>query len=412
VRDLLLGRKPKDFDIVTSAQVNEISRLFPKHLTVGKKFGIVIVMEFGDPVEIATFRKDLKYRDGRRPSGIKPATLEEDVERRDFTVNGLLYDPFKKQVIDKSNGRQDLRRKLIRAIGDPDKRFCEDHLRMLRAIRFGVQLGFRIEPKTWRAIRKNASKIDRISAERVREELLKIFKSPDPARGLELLASSGLLQVILPEVMKLKGVKQSKPYHPEGDVFRHTCLVLKALKDPEPALVMAGLLHDIEKPSTKFRDKKGIHFYGHEVKGVTTAQRILKRLKFSREDQNKVAYLIKNHLRWFSAPQMRLTRLRNHMDHPYFLLALELLKGDSVGSNGNVTAHRYIMTQLRKHIKSGKKSQPLLFGRDLIGMGFKQGPIIGEILRGIEEKRLEEKLHTAEEAEKWVKTVYFKQISS
>ncbi len=411
VRDLLLKKKPKDFDIVTSARVPDISRLFPKHITVGKKFGIVIVTEFGSPLEIATFRQDLDYKDGRHPSGVRPASLEEDIVRRDFTVNGLLYDPARGELIDKVSGVKDLRRKLIRTIGKADERFREDHLRILRAIRFSVQLGFRIEGTTWQAIRRNAARLKRISVERIREELLKILASPEPDRGLVLLEQSGVLKVILPEVQKLKGVKQSKPYHPEGDVFRHTCLVVKSLPNAEPALLMAGLLHDIEKPSTRFRDKKGIHFYGHEVKGALTAVRILRRLKFSRNDQDRVDYMIRNHLRWFSGPEMRLTRLWTHMDHPYFLPAMELLRADIDGSNKDRRAYRYIMAQYKNFKKSGQKCQQLLLGRDLIAMGVCQGPIIGEILRAVEEKRQEEALKTPEEAKKWVEKTYFDKIT-
>lgn len=411
VRDLLLKKKPKDFDVVTSARVPDISRLFPKHIKVGKKFGIVIVTEFGDPLEIATFRQDLDYKDGRHPSGVKPASLEEDVLRRDFTVNGLLYDPSQGRLIDRVAGVRDLKRKLIRTIGKADARFREDHLRILRAIRFSVQLGFKIERTTWQAIRKNAVKLRKISAERIREELLKILASPEPDRGLLLLEQSGVLKVILPEVQKLKGVKQSKSYHPEGDVFRHTCLVMKSLPNAGPALLMAGLLHDVEKASTRFRDKKGIHFYGHEVKGAVTAVRILKRLKFSRDDQTQVDYMIRNHLRWFSGPEMRLTRLRTHMDHPYFLPAMELLRADIDGGNKDRKAYRYIMAQYKKFKKSGQKSQQLLLGRDLIAMGINQGPIIGEILRALEEKRQEEVLKTQEEARKWVEKTYFKKIT-
>jgi poly(A) polymerase len=408
VRDLLLKKTPKDFDVVTSARVPQISKLFPKHLKIGKKFGIVIATEFTKPVEIATFRKDLEYADGRRPQGVVPASLEEDVLRRDFTVNGLLFDPVSKRLIDLVGGKKDLVKRVIRTIGDPEKRFREDHLRLLRAIRFSVQLDFKIQDKTWKAIQKLAPKIRRISAERIREELLKILSSPMPDEGLCLLEKSGLLKAILPEVQKLKGVTQSKKYHPEGDVFRHTAIVLKSLVPfkPEPALLMAGLLHDIEKPSTWFKDERGIHFYGHEIKGIQTAHKILKRLRFSNEDQKKVAYLIQNHLKWFSARDMRLTRLKNYMRHPYFYLTLPLFKSDLGNNRQAIETYRYIMAQYDLFKSEKVISHNLLRGKDLIELGYNEGPIIGKILKAIEEKRLEETIKTREEALEWVKKNY------
>ena len=355
---------------------------------------------------MATLRKDLSYRDGRRPTGIRRGTIEDDVLRRDFTINGMLYDPFQHKVIDLVKGASDLRKKIIRTIGNPNKRFQEDHLRMLRAIRFSVELDFKIEKNTWKALSRLSRKIRLISAERIRDELLKISKSPEPDRGLRLLDESGILKMILPEVVKLKGVTQSKKYHPEGDVFKHTCLVMRALKNPEPALAMGALFHDIEKPSTRFRDGRGIHFYGHEVKGAQTALKIMKRLRFSRGDQDKVDYLVRNHLRWYVAPEMRATRLRQHMTHPYFALAMELLRADHEGSNGDISAYCFIMTQYRRFKRQKPPTRPFLMGKDLLKMGLKEGPIIGEILKEVEERRLDEGFKSSEEAKKWVKKAY------
>ncbi len=412
VRDLLLGRKPKDFDVATNATPKQIAKLFPKHLMIGKKFGIIITTEFRKPVEIASFRKDLTYHDGRRPSGIRLANMEEDVKRRDFTINGLLMDPLTAQVIDLVGGTQDLKKKRIRTIGDPFKRFKEDHLRVLRAIRFSAQLGFKIEKATWEAVKKTAKRVKRISAERIRDELIKIFSSDNPDKGLKMLLEAGLLKILLPGAEKMKGVAQSKKFHPEGDVFNHVALVLKALKNKDTALVMAALLHDIEKSSCRFTDQKGTHFYGHETKGAKTAQKIMKHLRFSRDEIEKTEYLIKNHLKWFSASNMRLTRLENYMANPYFDLAVELLRADIEGSNKDFSEYRFIMTQLRRFKRKPKPFKKLITGRDLLKIGIKEGPIIGSVLDQIEEKRLNEEVFTTADAIKWVKKAYKKHITA
>jgi len=405
VRDIALGLKPKDYDVVTNALPREIAKLFPKHLKIGKKFGIIITTEFEIPVEIATFRKDLSYKDGRRPSGIKPASLSVDVLRRDFTVNGLLVDPYEGRVVDKVRGLSDLKKRTLRAIGEPEKRFREDHLRMLRAIRFSVQLNFKIEVKTWKAIQKHAGKIKKISPERIREELLKILSSPRPGKGLELLSDSGLLKVILPEVERMKGVTQSKTHHPEGDVFVHTCRVVECVKEKTPAVLWAALFHDVEKPSCKTRDEAGIHFYGHEIKGEKTARKILKRFKVSNADIEAVSFMVRRHLTWYGARQMRPTRLRYKLEQPYSQMALELLRADSLGSDGNLDSYRYIMRKKRQFEKEEPKLA-LLTGADLLKLGIKEGPIIGEILSKVEEMRLNEEISTTIDAKKWVQKRY------
>ena len=282
VRDMRLGQEPKDYDIATSARPKEVQALFPKSRSVGAHFGVILVLVDGFSFDVATFRTDGSYSDGRRPESVTFATAEEDVRRRDFTVNGLLYDPLEDRVIDHVGGEADLEAKLIRAIGDPVERFAEDHLRLLRAVRFATVLGFEIEADTWAALKEAAGDITKVSAERVRDEFIKVVLHANRVRGLDLLVESGLMRAILPEFLVLQGCEQPPQFHPEGDVFVHTRLMLSHLPEKVSLpLVLSVLLHDIAKPATQTVDETGrIRFNGHDKLGAEMAEAILRRLKF------------------------------------------------------------------------------------------------------------------------------------
>ena len=302
VRDLLLGIPPKDFDVVTDARPERIIELFPNSGLVGAHFGVVLVRRNGASVETATFRSDCDYADGRRPTGVRFETdPRRDALRRDFTVNALMMDPDSGQVLDYAGGREDLTRRSIRAIGDPDARFREDHLRQLRAIRFAARLGFEIEPATFDAIRRNHAAIRRVSAERIRDELVRILTEGGARRGFEMLDATGLLQDVLPEVAAMKGVAQPPEYHPEGDVWVHTLMLLEQLNRPTVTLAWGALLHDVGKPPT-FRVAERIRFDGHVEAGVELAGRILARLRFSNEETEQIVALVANHMRFADAP--------------------------------------------------------------------------------------------------------------
>src|SRR5579872_4993622 len=316
VRDLLLGSKPKDYDIATDARPDRIMDLFPNSGRVGAHFGVVLVRDLLVQVEVATFRSDQEYEDGRRPSAVHFETdPKQDVLRRDFTVNGLLMDVESGQVLDYVEGRTDLERRVIRAIGDPDERFREDHLRLLRAVRFAARLGFEIEPRTFAAMQKHHALIHGVSAERVRDELVRILTEGGARRGFELLDASGLLCDILPEVAAMKGVEQPPLYHPEGDVWVHTLLLLEQLDHPTATLALGALLHDAGKPST-FRVAERIRFDGHVEAGVEIARGIMNRLRFSRDIAEQVEALVDNHMKFKDVAKMKESTLKRFLRMP------------------------------------------------------------------------------------------------
>jgi poly(A) polymerase len=325
VRDMLLGREPSDYDVATSARPEAVARLFPETVAVGKAFGVVRVRLQGEEFDVATFRVEGPYSDGRRPDTVRFASAREDVLRRDFTINGLLYDPLEEEVLDWVGGEADLRVGLIRAIGDAAARFEEDRLRLLRAVRFAAQLGFRLERETRRALVRLAPEVASVSGERVREELKRLLLARRRKSGLRLLDAVGLLAVLLPEVSAGKGVPQGESAHPEGDVFEHTLLAVAKLTQPKWPLVLALLLHDTGKPPTFLR-RPHITFYGHEGAGEALAREVCHRLKMSREERESVAWLIRNHLRLRDAPQMRRSRLRQLLAHPLFEDLAELCR--------------------------------------------------------------------------------------
>jgi putative nucleotidyltransferase with HDIG domain len=399
VRDLLLKKKPKDFDISTNATPAQVKALFPKTVPVGAQFGVMLVVKGEHPFEVATFRADKGYQDGRRPTAVAFTNAREDALRRDFTVNGLFYDPLARKVLDWVEGRTDLKRRVIRAIGDPKKRFTEDKLRMLRAVRFASVLGFKIEPKTLAAVKKLAPQIKVVSNERVRDELVKMFTGPRPALALELLDKSGLLKHVLPEVEKMKRVQQPKIYHPEGDVFKHTKLLLKQLKYPSLTLAFGALLHDVGKPPT-FRRSDRIRFNGHESVGA----RILERLRFSNEDKAAIVACVEGHMRFKDVKRMRQSTLKRMMQRQTFETELEQHRIDCLASHGDISNWRFLRKKAREFSKEGIRPKPLLSGADLLALGYREGPIIGRLLRSLEDAQLEGKISSAEEARQWVST--------
>jgi len=398
VRDLLLGRKPKDYDVATSAPPDEVLRLFPRSEPVGAHFGVVLVHENSACVEVATFRSDFEYRDGRRPEGVRFETdPREDALRRDFTINALMMDPFSGEVLDFAGGREDLEAHIIRAIGDPERRFREDHLRLLRAVRFAARLGFEIEQSTLEAIRALAPAIQRVSAERVRDELARILTEGGARHGFELLDTAGLLRDILPEVAAMKGVQQPPEFHPEGDVWTHTLMMLEGMRNPTIELALGVLLHDVGKPDT-FRVADRIRFDGHVEKGVEIARGLLGRMKFSNAVVESVEELIANHMKFKDAPRMRESRLKRFIRMPDFEEHMELHRLDCVSSHGSLENYEFVRRKQKETPPEQLKPDPLITGKDLIAAGYKPGPMFGVVLSEIEDAQLEGVIATRDEA--------------
>lgn len=430
VRDMLLGREPGDYDIATSARPEEIEALFKRTVAVGRKFGVIVVVEGKHQFQVATFRAEADYRDGRRPETVVFSDARADAVRRDFTINGLFYDPLAGKVHDWVGGEADLRARVIRTIGPPEERFAEDHLRLLRAVRFAARLGFDIEPKTFAAIQQLAPKIRAISAERIRDELIKLFAPPElrsaglqsgldqdrqnagsetgapAARGLELLRASGLLAHVLPEVAATITCEQSPDYHPEGTVFQHLCLMLCHLPSgTDPLLPWAVLMHDIAKPLTASRDPHtgSVHFYEHEKIGETLATEILTRLRFPRKQIETVARAVRYHMQFKDAPQMRKATLRRLLLRPTFPLELELHRLDCLGSHGRLDVYDFLVAQREALRHQPRIRPPLLTGDDLIKLGMKPGPTMGKLLAELREKQLADEIKTKAEARKWMR---------
>ena len=402
VRDMLLQQLPGDFDVATSALPQELKQLFPGSGEVGAHFGVVLVrgsgVQSGAQVEVATFRSDLEYLDGRHPSGVRFETSpRQDALRRDFTINALLLDPVSGQVLDFTSGRADLEAGIIRAIGDPQKRFEEDHLRLLRAIRFAARLSFTIEPATFAAIRDLAPQIKTVAAERVRDELVRILTEGGARRGLELLASSGLLHEILPEVEAMRGVEQPPEFHPEGDVFIHTLIMLDGLQKPSATLAMGVLLHDVGKPPT-FRRAERIRFDGHVQKGVEIAHAILARLRFSNDETTAVEALVANHMKFMDVGKMRESTLKRFIRQPAFAEHMELHRLDCLSSHGSLSSYDFVRRKLEELPPEQLQPKLLLTGRDLIAAGYPPGPRFSGVLKAVEDAQLEGRITTAEEA--------------
>lgn len=407
VRDFVRGFVPGDYDIVTSALPDQIISKFPHTAAIGAKFGVVAVINDGYFYEVATFRRDDIYEDGRRPSQVHFSTAREDVLRRDFTINGLLMDPVTGEIIDYVDGRADIEKKIIRTIGNSETRFNEDYLRMLRAIRFAANLNFEIEPATKKAIEMNAEKIKQISAERLQEEINKILTRQGARRGFELIAQTGILREILPEMERLRGVEQLPRFHPEGDVWQHTLRMLELLTDQGDSnanlsLAWAALLHDAGKALTRSEDEKGVHFYGHVQQGEEIAESIMKRLRFSRAISETVLNMIHYHMVFMNVHKMRPGRLKRFLRMPDFNLHLELHRLDCLASHGMLDNYEFCRDKLQKLAVEDLYPPRLLNGNDLITLGYVPGKIIGDILVALENEQLEGRIKTKQEAMKYV----------
>jgi len=404
VRDYLRGQKPQDFDIATTATPEEVEKIFRRTVPVGKQFGVMIVLEEEIPFEVATFRCEGGYQDGRHPTQVLFSKPEEDAKRRDFTVNGMFYDPFSEKVIDFVDGMKDLPRKVIRAIGDPAERFEEDKLRLLRAIRFASTLDFEIEKKTWEALRKKASKIHDVSPERIREELVKIFTRSGAARGFMLLSESGLMKEILPEVEAMRGVEQPKNFHPEGDVFEHTRLLLEHLHPPvSTILAFSALFHDIGKPRTAAIRKGRLTFYEHSEAGVQIAGEIMRRLRFSNEEIDGVLECVANHMKFMDVQKMRAGKLKQFISRPHFEEEMELHRVDCTASHGMLDNLTFLRDKLKEYEHEELKPKPLVNGHDLMALGMKPGRAMKPVLEEAFVLQLEGRFKNRQDALEWLK---------
>ena len=408
VRDLVRGEKPKDFDVATDARPERVQSIFHRTYAVGAHFGVIVVLEDGFQFEVATFRSDGLYIDGRHPVDVHFSSAEEDARRRDFTINGMFYDPIASEVIDFVGGRSDLAAKIIRAIGDPAQRFAEDRLRMLRAIRFATVLEYEIEPGTWQAVVDRADTIQAISAERIRDELVKIFTSPNRLPGFDLLDRSGLLRVILPEMEPMKGCAQPEQFHPEGDVFQHTRLMLDLLPEHVSIpLVFSVLFHDVGKPPTASVDEAGrIRFNGHDRVGAEMTETIMQRLRFSRAEIDETVEMVRQHMVFKDVPRMRVAKLKRFMARPTFQDELELHRVDCASSHRMMENYEFLIQKQDEFANEPIIPPPLVRGDDLIAMGLKPGPQFGEILEAVETRQLEGALTSREQALEWVKQEY------
>ena len=409
VRDMVRGLIPKDYDIVTDARPEAVQSLFPHTFAVGAHFGVIIVLENSFQFEVATFRSDDAYIDGRHPSAVHFSSPEEDAQRRDFTINGMFYDPVAEKMIDFVGGRADIDAKLVRAIGGPVQRFAEDRLRMLRAVRFATVLDYQIDQKTWDALATNAESINQISAERIRDELVRIFLSPNRVRGWDLLDSSGLMRAILPELEAMKGVLQPEQFHPEGDVFVHTRLMLQLLpQEVSVPLVFAVLFHDVAKPVTATVDKTGrIRFNEHDRIGAQMTEAIMRRLRFSGAEIDATVEMVQQHMVFKDVPNMRVAKLKRFMARPTFDDELELHRVDCESSHRMLDNYEFLLRKRQEFANEPIIPPPLVRGDDLIALGLKPGPKFGEILEAVETRQLEGTLRTREEALEWVKQEYF-----
>ncbi|OFZ83210.1 MAG: hypothetical protein A2583_01980 [Bdellovibrionales bacterium RIFOXYD1_FULL_53_11] len=405
VRDFLLGREYKDHDIATSAEPDELCRLFPDSVTVGRAFGVIKVplgiageAEF---LEIATFRKDSDYKDGRHPSKVQFCGPAEDAARRDFTINAFYYDPKTQRILDSVGGMADLRAGIIRAIGEPEKRFREDALRLLRAVRFSAALGFRIDENTAKAISAGARLVSRVSAERIRDELTLMLTGRAPAGACEDLMSLGLMAQVIPETVAMKGIKQSSLYHPEGDVWRHTVKVVDCLAAQNTARSMelswAALLHDVGKPVAYSRNV-GKNFNGHEKDGMKLAGQIADRLRMSREQSTVIAGLVGNHLKFKDVFNMREATLSRFVMQDGFDMLLALHRADAAASDGNMVYHEFCAGRFCEMGTRPSAAEKLVTGEDLLQLGFSPGPVFTDILKWVEDMMLEGKLKTKDQA--------------
>ena len=401
VRDRLLGGEPDDYDVVTSATPAEVSSIFPRSNLVGAHFGVVIVKHSGHHVEVATFRTDGSYLDGRRPDQVEFSTPEEDAQRRDFTINGLFEDPMDGRVIDYVGGLEDLECRILRAIGNPEARFREDALRLMRAVRFATRLGFEIEPQTHKALGTCADLLGKISVERIRDEFSRILTGPDRRRGVELLVDTGLMRHIVPEVYDLIGCEQPPEFHPEGDVYTHTMIMLELLDSAAPIdLCLAVLLHDIAKPATRTveEDTGRPRFNGHDKLGAEMAGTILRRLRYPNEVIDNAGFMVGRHMQFMHVRQMRVAKVRRFMGAPTFQKEMELHRVDCASSNGFTDNYEFLREKEREFASEPILPPPLVTGRDLIERGLKPGPRFREILDYLQNEQLEGRVREREVA--------------
>ncbi len=434
VRDMLLGRTPHDWDIATSARPEGVEALFPQTIPVGRQFGILLVLSpSGTPYEVASFRGETTYSDGRHPDGVHFVAMEEDVKRRDFTVNALLYDPIAQRLHDFVGGQEDLSRRRLRCVGEPLRRFQEDRLRILRAIRFSANLGFSLEEETWKAVCQSAGTLlPAVSQERIREELEKMLLHGASQKAFSLLAQSGHLQEILPELAAEQGVAQPPQFHPEGDVWQHQLKILGFLDEtlstlhttehpPAPEqrfspkgrlqeatpeeqrwLAWGTLLHDVGKPPTYQEAEDRIRFNGHDVQGETLTREALGRLRLDGTTLENAAFLVRKHMEAAQLPQARIARQRRAYQHPLFPLLLELLRMDTLASWGNLDLHRALVQGWQEEQKRPHPPKPYITGNDLIQRGYHTGPALGSKLRECHDYELEHPFSSREEALAWL----------
>jgi len=403
VRDRLLGHRLHDIDIATSARPEEILPLFERSILVGESFGVARVPFEDFWFEVATFRTEGRYLDGRHPESVSYSqNPETDALRRDFTLNALFYDPVRDETHDYVNGREDIEAKLIRCVGDPLERFREDRLRLLRAIRFAGEVDFHIEEKTWDALVAEAPNIHEISAERIRDEILRMLTQTRPSKSLGLMSDSGLLRELLPEIERMKGVEQPPEFHPEGDVFVHTLLMLDLMENPSEELALGVLFHDVGKPDT-YEEADRIRFNHHDKLGAEIFARIADRLRLSNDRKETVRDLVADHMKFGAVRKMRPAKLKRFLRQEKFPLLLELHRLDCLGSHRDLDLHHFCLEQLAKIPEEELKPEPLLTGHDLIRMGYTPGPVFSRILTRVEDAQLEGKLQTHEDALAFVK---------
>lgn len=378
VRDLIRGKQPKDYDICTSATPPEVQALFPQSVAAGKAFGIVIVRTGESEFEVATFRIDHNYRDGRRPESVSFSDAQHDATRRDFTINALFYDPATDTIIDYAGGLADLEAGVVRAVGDPFTRFAEDHLRLLRAVRFQATLGFRLDPQTADAIRANAGQLAKISAERIRDEFTRILiESHRVGDAIGLLDDLSLLKVFLPEVSAMKGQAQPSDLHPEGDVFVHTVKMLNLMKTGDIRLAFAVLLHDVGKPATAKLIDGRIRFHYHAERGAEIAAHIMSRLRMSSGDTDAICHIVRGHSRFTSVSGMKLSTLRKLIGAPTFALELELHRLDRLASTGDTSTYEFLVETEGRLRSEPVLPPPWITGRDIMALGVPEGRTVG-----------------------------------
>ncbi len=404
VRDLALERTPGDFDVATAARPETIAELFPHTQFVGAAFGVTLVIDAGHHVEVATFRRERRYLDGRHPEEIVfSESADEDALRRDFTVNALYLDPRSGEVLDTVGGLDDCRARVLRTVGDPAERFGEDGLRLLRAARLAAACGLEVAPDTLRAMGECRDMLSAVSVERIGQELAAMLTGPAPSRALDLLRETGLLELFLPEIAALHGVPQPPDYHPEGDVWTHTMLMLDALRSPDLVLALGALLHDVGKPDAMTRAGDRVRFHGHTSRGEDLARDILERLRFPRETVDRVVHLVSQHMRFYNVQEMRPATLKRFMRQANFPTLLELHRLDKLGADGDLSRYDFCRERLDDATAQDLAPPPLLGGHDLLALGVPPGPRVGELLRELETLQLEGRLADAEAARGWVR---------